>query len=74
MDENKLVFDASMEQRLQGAMIEYLDQQRQFMIQWNQAQDVIVTANAACVLGLTVAVFLLAVRVHKLEGANHVSP
>lgn len=73
MPDDKL-FDSTMEQRLQGAMIEYLDQQRLYMIQWNQAQDVIGTANAICVLGLTVAVFLLAARVNKLEGTANVNP
>lgn len=61
------LFDTTMEQRLQGAMLDYLDKQRIFMLQWQQAQDVLLVMNGVGLLGVAGAVFLCAVKIRQLE-------
>ena len=67
------IFDTTMEQRLQGAMLEYLDGQRVFMLQWQQAQDVLIMMNGVAILGLAGVTFMLAMRVHKMEESREQS-
>lgn len=61
------MFETTMEQRLQSAMLEYLDTQRVFMVQWNQAQDILLTLNCATTIGLAAVVFVMAMRLHRME-------
>jgi hypothetical protein len=59
-----------MEQRLLNAHQDWLAQQHTLMVQWNRAQDVLLSGNSAAILGLSVVVFILAMKVHQLEGAT----
>lgn len=75
MDKNDgISFDATMEQRLLSAHQDWLAQRQEFMIQWNQAQDVLVTANSVLILGLAVTCFVMARRVLELEGKINGNP
>ena len=64
----RLVFDATMEQRLLNAHQEWLAQQHQLVVKWCEAQDLLIGANLVATLGLSVVVFMLAMRVHQLSG------
>lgn len=67
---DRVVFDATMEQRLLNAHQDWLASQHQLMVQWNRAQDVLLSGHSAAILGLSVVVFILAAKLRELEGAN----
>ena len=71
MKDEPIVFDATMEQRLLNAHQEWLAQQHVNVVQWNVAQDALIAANCAAIIGLTATVFFLAYRIHRVEGQLH---
>lgn len=60
-------FDTTVEQRLLSAHQDWLANRQEFLVQWNQVQDVLVVTNSALTLGLAGAVMFLAYRVSQLE-------
>jgi hypothetical protein len=60
-----------MEQGLLSAAVDELDNRTKFVIQYSQAQDMLIAINCGAILGLCVVVFMLAREVHSLKVASH---
>lgn len=71
MDE-PIIFDSTMEQKLLSAHQDWLASRQVQMLQWNQAQDMVMTCLGLLIAVMGAYIITLDYRIDKLERRVHV--